>query len=53
MTAAMDHAATRTSLTALFGVGADASPIVLFRLGYGKAGARSPRLPLNELVIRR
>ena len=53
MTAAMDHSATRAALAKLFGAAADASPIVVLRLGYGRAGARSPRLPVDELVVRR
>lgn len=53
MTAAMDHASTRASLARLFGSEVEAAPIVLFRLGYGKAGARSPRLPIDEIVVRR
>ncbi len=50
MTAAMDHVETRQALARLFGVAAEAPMVVCFRIGYGPAGPRSPRLPLTELL---
>jgi nitroreductase len=50
LTAAMDHPETRSRLADLFGVPADASMVVCFRLGYGPSGAPAPRRPLADLV---
>jgi hypothetical protein len=50
LTAAMDHPETRSWLADLFGVPADASMVVCFRLGYGPSGAPAPRRPLADLV---
>jgi nitroreductase len=51
MTAAMDHDPTRAALAATFGVPADASMVLCFRLGRGPTGPRAPRLPLAELLV--
>jgi nitroreductase len=52
MTAVMDHAQTREGTAELFGVPADAAMIVCFRLGFGPAGARAPRIPAADLIER-
>jgi len=53
VTAAMDHAETRAALADAFGVPADASMVVCFRLGYGPQSARSPRLPAHAVLAGR
>jgi hypothetical protein len=53
MTAPMDDPETRAALADLFGVPHDASMVACFRLGFGPAGPRSPRLPLEELILTR
>jgi len=50
MTAAMDHPETRRTLAELFGMPAEASLVVCFRMGLGPAGPRAPRLPLEGLI---
>ncbi|MGH2659343.1 MAG: hypothetical protein ACRDHS_06665 [Actinomycetota bacterium] len=52
MTAAMDHLETRSALADLFGVPANASMVESFRLGFGPAGARAPRLSVADLIER-
>jgi nitroreductase len=51
MTAPMDDPEIRAALAQLFGAPPEASMVACFRLGFGPAGSRSPRLPLEELFL--
>ena len=51
MTASMDHEETRNGLADVFGVSRNAPMVACFRLGFGPDGPRSPRLPVEELIV--
>ena len=51
MTASMDHEETRTDLADIFGVPNKAPMVACFRLGLGPPGPRSPRSPVEELIV--
>ncbi len=50
MTAAFDNEGTRGPLAEAFGLSAEASLVLCFRLGHSSPAPRSPRLPVNEFV---
>ncbi len=51
MTASMDHETTRIGLADVFGIPSSAPMVACFRLGFGPPSPRSPRLPVNELIV--
>lgn len=50
MTAALDHPPSAAALAALAGADPGGLAVLCFRLGYGPAGASTPRLALNQLI---
>lgn len=52
VSAVVDVGATRTRALELMGLSAEEHPVNLFRLGYSAPPARSPRLPVDEILER-
>lgn len=52
LSAAVDVVATRPRTLELFDIGAGEKYVNLFRLGYSDPPARSPRLPVDEILVR-
>jgi len=50
MTAALDHIETRSALASSFGIPPNTAIAICFRLGYGPAGVRSRRMPLEQFL---
>jgi len=51
ITAAMDQEETRLVLADLFGVPSNSAMVVCIRIGFGPEAPRSPRLPVEDLLI--
>ena len=51
ITAMLDNDETRAELVSLFGIDHKMAMVVCFRIGFGPSGPRSPRLPIEELLI--